>query len=217
MGDKDDSDGGHALDVADMPSAVLLLFEEYPNPLSGACGGEGSSRGTRHERRQVRWRFPLVVGVDGSEPCPEAVDWAAAEEALRHSVPLHLVPAAAGDRGPPDVIGAATERARKRAPTVQLSSEVLREDAIAALVAHGRNAFALVLGPRGLGDLAAMLLGAVSLIVAARADGPVVGVLGAAEPRDGRFGNVAVGVEEGEGSGTALQFALREAHLRSCG
>ncbi|MFF7523020.1 universal stress protein [Streptomyces pseudovenezuelae] len=106
--------------------------------------------------------IPLVVGVDGSEPCLEAVDWAAAEEALRHSVPLHLVPAAAGDRGPPDVIRAATERARKRAPTVQLSSEVLREDAIAALVANGRNAFALVLGPRGLGDLASMLLGAVS-------------------------------------------------------
>lgn len=53
-----------------------------------------------------------------------------------------------------------------------------------------------------------MLLGAVSPAVAARADCPVVVVRGAAEHRDGRFGNIVVGVEEGEGSGTALQFAL---------
>lgn len=38
----------------------------------------------------------------------------------------------------------------------------------------------------------------------------------APEHRDGRFGNIVVGVEEEEGSGTALQFALREAHVRSC-
>ncbi|MEU1473897.1 universal stress protein [Streptomyces sp. NPDC005760] len=159
--------------------------------------------------------IPLVVGIDGSEPSLEAVDWAA-DEAVRHSVPLHLVHAVSGDREPSDVISAASERARGRAPTVRLSSEELPEDAAAALLAKGRNAFALVLGSRGLGDLAEMLLGAVSLAVAARADCPVVVVRGAAEHRDGRFGNIVVGVEEGEGSGTALQFALREAHVRSC-
>ncbi|WP_405776611.1 universal stress protein [Streptomyces sp. NBC_01538] len=159
--------------------------------------------------------IPLVVGIDGSEPSLEAVDWAA-DEAVRHSVPLHLVHAAAGDREPSDVIGAASKRARERAPSVRLSSEVLHEDAAAALVDKGRNAFALVLGSRGLGDLAEMLLGAVSLAVAARADCPVVVVRGAAEHRGGRFGNIVVGVEEGEGSGTALQFALREAQVRSC-
>lgn len=129
---------------------------------------------------------------------------------------LHLLHAAADDREPSDVISAAVEHARKRAPTVRLSSEVLHEDAAAALVDKGRNAFALVLGSRGLGDLAEMLLGAVSLAVAARADCPVVVVRGGAEHRDGRFGNIVVGVEEGEGSGTALRFALREAHVRSC-
>ncbi|MET8572644.1 universal stress protein [Streptomyces sp. NPDC004783] len=159
--------------------------------------------------------IPLMVGIDGSEASLEAVDWAA-DEAIRHSVPLHLVHAAAGDREPSDVISAASERARERAPTVRLSNEVLHEDAAAALVDKGRNAFALVLGSRGLGDLAEMLLGAVSLAVAARADCPVVVVRGAAERRDGRFGNVVVGVEEGEGSGTALHFALREAHVRNC-
>ncbi|WP_327312709.1 universal stress protein [Streptomyces sp. NBC_01235] len=159
--------------------------------------------------------IPLVVGIDGSEASLEAVDWAA-DEAARHGVPLLLLHATDGDREPSDVIGAASERARQRAPTVRLSSEALHEDAASALVESGRNAFALVLGSRGLGDLAEMLLGAVSLAVAARADCPVVVVRGAAEHRDGRFGNIVVGVEEGEGSGTALQFALREAHVRSC-
>ncbi|MFI7497958.1 universal stress protein [Streptomyces sp. NPDC049687] len=159
--------------------------------------------------------IPLVVGVDGSEAGLEAVDWAA-DEALRHGVPLHLLHAAAGDHGASDVITAASERAGRRVPTVPVSSEVLYEDAASALVDKGRNAFALVLGSRGLGGLAGMLLGGVGLAVAGRADCPVVVVRGAAEHREGRFGNVVVGVDEGEGSGTALQFAFREALVRSC-
>lgn len=159
--------------------------------------------------------IPLVVGVDGSEASLEAVDWAAGE-AVRHGVPLHLLHAAARDHEASDVIDAASERVGKGAPTVRLSNEVLHEDATAALLGKGRNAFALVLGSRGFGDLAGMLLGSVGLAVAARADCPVVVVRGAAEHRDARFGSVVVGVEEGEGSGTAVQFAFREAHVRHC-
>lgn len=159
--------------------------------------------------------IPLVVGVDGSEASLEAVDWAA-DEAVRHGVPLHLLHAAPREHEVSDVIGHAWERAVKGAPTVRLSSEVLHDDAASALVDKGRNAFALVLGSRGLGDLAGMLLGSVSLAVAARADCPVVVVRGAAEHRNDRFESVVVGVEEGEGSGTAVQFALREAQARRC-
>ncbi|MEU8986656.1 universal stress protein [Streptomyces sp. NPDC048558] len=159
--------------------------------------------------------IPLVVGVDGSEASLEAVDWAA-DEAVRHAVPLHLLHAAARDHEVSDVIGHALERATERVPAVRLSSEVLHGDAASALIDKGRNAFALVVGSRGLGDLAGMLLGSVGLAVAARADCPVVVVRGAAEHRGARFGNVAVGVEEGEGSGTAVQFAFREAHVRQC-
>ncbi len=157
--------------------------------------------------------IPLVVGVDGSEASLEAVDWAA-DEAVRHGLALHLLHAAARTHEASDVIGAASERAREDAPTVRLSSEVLHEDAAYALVDKGRNAFALVLGSRGLGDLAGMLLGSVSLAVAARADCPVVVVRGAAEHRGTRFGSVVVGVEDGEGSSTAVRFAFREARAR---
>ncbi|MEV5908977.1 universal stress protein [Streptomyces sp. WAC 01325] len=159
--------------------------------------------------------IPLVVGVDGSEASLEAVDWAADEAAL-HKVPLHLLHAATRDREPSEVINAASERATAGAPTTWPSSEVLHEDAASALVDRGRNAFALVLGSRGLGGLAGMLLGSVSLAVAARADCPVVVVRGAADHRGARFGSVVVGVEDGEGSGTAVRFAFREAQVRRC-
>ncbi|MGY4742277.1 universal stress protein [Streptomyces sp. ATMOS53] len=114
------------------------------------------------------------------------------------------------------MIATASLRAGERAASVRLSSEVLREDPAAALVDEGRNAFASVPGSRGLGDLAGMLLGAVSLAAAARADCPVVVVRGAAEHRQARFGSVVVGVEEGEGRGTAVRFACREARVRRC-
>ncbi|MFH9891177.1 universal stress protein [Streptomyces luteogriseus] len=85
--------------------------------------------------------IPLVVGVDGSEASLEAVDWAA-DEAVRHGVPLHLLQAAPRDHEVSDVIGHASERAVKGAPTVRLSKEVLHDDAASALVDKGRNAFA---------------------------------------------------------------------------
>ncbi|WEO93901.1 universal stress protein [Streptomyces sp. FXJ1.172] len=161
--------------------------------------------------------IPLVVGVDGSEASLGAVDWAAAE-AARHAVPLQLVHSAAGagESEATAVIRAASARARKRAPAVPLSSEVSHGDAASALLGIGHNAFALVLGSRGCGDLDSMLLGSVGLAVAARADCPVVVVRGTAEHRDARFGSVVVGVEDGEGSGTAVDFAFREARVRDC-
>lgn len=158
---------------------------------------------------------PLVVGIDGSEASLEAVDWAA-DEAVRHDVPLRLVHAASADHDASDLVAAARERARKSAPAVRLSSEVLAQDAASALVSDGRNALALVVGSRGLGGLAGLLLGSVGLAVAAHADCPVVVVRGGAEPRHGRFGCVVVGVEDGGGSGTAVEFAFREAHKRRC-
>ncbi|MET9394834.1 universal stress protein [Streptomyces sp. NPDC006624] len=159
--------------------------------------------------------IPLVVGVDGSEASLEAVDWAAGE-AARHGVPLHLLHAAAPDDEGTEVIRAASERAGNAAPGVRLTSEVRHGDAAAALVGTAHDAFALVLGSRGLGDLTGLLLGSVGLAVAARADCPVVVVRGAAEHRGSRFGSVVVGVEDGEGSRTAVDFAFREAHVRRC-
>lgn len=173
--------------------------------------------------------IPLVVGVDGSEASLEAVDWAADEAAL-HGVPLRLLHAAlsrteevapvtafpeTGTAGGSDpAVVSAMARAHRRAPSVELSGAASAEEPVEGLTGQGRNAFALVLGSRGLGGLAGMLLGSVSLAVAGRADCPVIVVRGGEEHRGRRFGVVVVGIEEGESSGTAAEFAYREAHLR---
>ncbi|MGW3151378.1 universal stress protein [Streptomyces sp. NPDC001177] len=159
--------------------------------------------------------IPVVVGVDGSEASLEAVDWAA-DEAVPHGVPLHILHAAVRGREASDLLTAASERARQGAPTMRLSSQVSHEDAASALIDKGRNAFALVLGSSGLGDLAGMLPGSVSLAVAAPADCPVIVVRGKVAHRDARFGNIVVGLEDGESSRSALEFALREGQIRRC-
>ncbi|WP_347336161.1 hypothetical protein [Streptomyces sp. Root369] len=128
-----ESDGVHSPDVADMPSVVLLYFEEYPNILPGACGAVRGRAGTRHPPREETGAvaIPLVVGIDGSESSLEAVDLAAVG-AARHGLSLALVHATADDREPSDVISAGSERAGETIPRVQLSSEVLHEAAALA-------------------------------------------------------------------------------------
>ncbi|MFF3612042.1 universal stress protein [Streptomyces sp. NPDC002580] len=175
---------------------------------------------------------PLVVGVDGSEPSLRAVDWAADEAALR-GAPLRLVYASlweryegaalAEDLGKPseqvtaeDIVRVAAQRARPRHPGLDISTDVLPEEPEYALVREGRNACALVLGTRGRGGFVDMLLGSVSLDVAAHADCPVIVVRGSHDNqvRAGTRGRVVVGVGEQATEPAALRFAFQEARLR---
>ncbi|MFJ7342090.1 universal stress protein [Streptomyces sp. NPDC101110] len=175
---------------------------------------------------------PLVVGVDGSEPSLRAVDWAADEAALR-GVSLRVVYACLWERyegaalarelGRPtalplarDVVGAAAERARGRHPGLRVSTAVVFEEPEYALVREGRDASALVVGTRGRSGVAEMLLGSVSLAVAAHADCPVIVLRGshdnqATPPVRGR---VVVGVGEDAKASPAVRFAAEEARRR---
>ncbi|WP_326596331.1 universal stress protein [Streptomyces brevispora] len=118
------------------------------------------------------------------------MDWAA-DEAELHQVPLQLVHASKGERyegaaltdtlGRPservlaeNIIGSARERAQRRHPDLKIATEILMEDPEAALLNAGRNASTLVTGSRGRSEITGLLLGSVSLAVAARADCPVV-------------------------------------------
>lgn len=175
--------------------------------------------------------LPLVVGVDGSDSSLQAVDWAV-DEAARHGLPLRLVyaslweryeggrPSFSSDRPAEEVmaehiIASCAERARLRNPEVKVSGEVLPDDAVSALLQAGHEAFALVTGSRGRSELAGMLLGSVSLAVAARAVCPVIVVRGKGRNRQGAR-RVVVGVGDStEGSG-AVRFAFREAEARGC-
>ncbi|MFJ3336230.1 universal stress protein [Streptomyces sp. NPDC086766] len=174
--------------------------------------------------------LPLVVGVDGSEPSLRAVDWAADEAALR-GVALRLVYASlweryegaalARDLGKPseevraqDIVEAAARRARGRRPELAVTTESLPEEPEYALVKEGHNAAALVLGTRGRSGVADLLLGSVSLFVAAHADCPVIVLRGNNDnqARAGVHGRIVVGV--GDAPSAAVRFAVQEAERR---
>ncbi|MFI0980942.1 universal stress protein [Streptomyces sp. NPDC021093] len=176
---------------------------------------------------------PLIVGVDGSEPSLAALDWAADEAAAR-GAPLLVVHASRWDEyaalepafglGRPsvqvyadDIAATAVERAARRRPGVRVTSTVVGEDPAFALVRLAEDADAVVVGSRGHGELAELLLGSVSLTVAARATSPVIVVRGgrehaAAEQEAVR--TVAVGVDVPEDAAPAVEFAFRESLLR---
>ncbi|WP_405691584.1 universal stress protein [Streptomyces sp. NBC_00057] len=176
--------------------------------------------------------LPLVSGVDGSETSLRAVDWAVDEAAL-HGLPLRLVYASRREQyegaapalslGRPSeqaladsIAETAAERARRRHPDVDVSVEVTPEDAVIALLHEGHNAEALITGARGRGGLTGLLLGSVSLAVAARAPCPVIVVRGDKAGIEGTHGRILVGVGESEGGEAAVRFAFREAGARGC-
>ncbi len=175
---------------------------------------------------------PLVVGVDGSEPSLRAVDWAA-DEAVVRGIPLKVVYACLWDRyegaalahdlgrpdgrpTPQDVIGAATRRAHARQPALEVTSAVVFDAPEYALVHAGREAAAVVVGTRGRSGLAEMLLGSVSLTVAAQADCPVIVLRGSHDNQvtPPVHGRVVVGVGEHPEHSAAVAFAAAEALRR---
>ncbi|MFJ7068585.1 universal stress protein [Streptomyces sp. NPDC101115] len=173
---------------------------------------------------------PLVVGVDGSDGSLTAVDWAV-DEAVRHALPLRIVHASLWERYEgvvPDwstdrpsgqvlaenIVATAAERARRRAPDLPLTTDVLAEDATTALLREGGEDTILVVGSRGRGEFADLLLGSVGLVVAARAHCPVVVVRGDRHALEARHGRVLLGVGEHDVDSPAVRFAFREAAVR---
>ena len=173
---------------------------------------------------------PIVAASDGSEESLRAVDWAAREAVLR-GAPLRIVsapgllPRMAGSQGHSayetvsDVIRdegdyaltAATARAAKAAPDLLIDADHLTGGPAEAVTEAGSGALMLVVGSRGVGAFAAMILGSVSRYAATHASSPVVVVrdeIGAAHRQ------VGIGIGGLEGNAAALTFAFEEAALR---
>nr|WP_307797722.1 universal stress protein [Streptomyces laculatispora] len=110
----------------------------------------------------------------------------------------------------------AKERVPRLAAGVEVSADVRPDEPVAALLEECTEAALLVLGPRGHGPIADMLLGSVSLTVAARAHCPVVvtrGEVPAGPPAHGRIG---LGIGATTGSTVAAHFAFGQARSRGC-
>jgi nucleotide-binding universal stress UspA family protein len=176
---------------------------------------------------------PIVVGVDGSAYAYDALDWAAAEASAMHR-PLRLVHACIWPMtvslgrahvGPADnelqaaaerVLADAEIRAQAAAPDVKVTSELVVGAAAATLLRQAHDAELLVVGSRGLGGFAGLLVGSVGVALAAHAPCPVVVV----RPRPDdhptpAVGRVVVGADGSDLSASAIEFAFRTAARRN--
>ncbi|MFY1576607.1 universal stress protein [Verrucosispora sp. WMMD703] len=170
----------------------------------------------------------VVVGVDGSEPARAAVRLAAAT-AARRDRPLRVVhafiwptlhsPVRPATESAPGgglraraerMVADAVEEAEATAPGLRVTGEIIDGEAAAVLLAEAPGAAMMVLGDRGAGGIAALLLGSVAVKLAAYADCPVLVARGAQHPD----GAVVVGVDGSESSRRAVEFAVDEAALR---
>ncbi|SCL34002.1 Nucleotide-binding universal stress protein, UspA family [Micromonospora nigra] len=171
---------------------------------------------------------PVVVGVDGSAVALDAVRAAARTAAARHrplrvvhafiwplmGVPLDPAPGAPADGGlrnqAEKALEEAVAEAGKVAPEVPVTGAVVDGAPVSVLLDEARDAALMVLGNRGLGGFAGLLIGSVTVQVSARAQCPVLVVRGESRAD----GPVVVGVDGSELSTEAIGFAFEEASRR---
>jgi nucleotide-binding universal stress UspA family protein len=174
----------------------------------------------------------VVVGTDGSGPAAAALVWAL-QEAHRCRLPLHVIAAWSPTRDSQETqwlatmtsvselkatltdeldvaVRAVVERSGQH--VVPVSTRVVYGHPAKALIDESGDDRLLVVGSRGRGAMAGLVLGSVSQACAQYAHGPVVVVRGAA-PTDGA-GRVVVGVDGSAESLVALQFAAAAARRR---
>lgn len=184
---------------------------------------------------------PVIAAVDGSQDSLRALDWAL-DAARRRAAPLRVVHVrqyapwgrpealAAGPPEPDDdrVLDEVRTRLRGPAAAQPVEYATLRGAPAAVLPAQGAEAQMLVLGSRGRGGFASLLLGSNGMAAARDAACPVVVVprpgrgasQGSAaagdrgEPPAGPGSRVVVGVDVDNPDDVTLAFAFTEAGLR---
>lgn len=171
---------------------------------------------------------PVIAGADGSLEALRAVRLAAAEAGRRHRPlrvlhalgwPLNQTPVRPQASGPLDggprfhaerILAQAIAEARQAAPEVPVHGEIADGQPATVLVNRSPHAALIVLGDRGLGGFASLLLGSVAVQVSAHAECPVLIARGADRPG----GPVVVGVDGSRLSDLAVGFAVEEAAWR---
>jgi nucleotide-binding universal stress UspA family protein len=172
--------------------------------------------------------MPIVACVDGSEESLRAAEWAA-REAQRRRAPLRLVSAAAmpprmrAHGGIPQTVAdeltgesvralsAAVSRAEEVSSRLLIDASVLTGPPAVTVTASGSGALMLVVGARGAGGFAAMLLGSVSRYAAMHATCPVIVVR---EETGAVHREIVVGIRDPLDTSASLGFAFDEADAR---
>lgn len=134
---------------------------------------------------------PIVVGVDGSEHSRAALRWALQEASLRRAPVLAVhgwsqpmlasgtfaatvPPTEAFEEGARELVDAELARAGDEAPGVAVESRTVCAGGARAVLEASSGASLVVVGARGRGGFAGLLLGSVSQQVAHHAECPVV-------------------------------------------
>jgi nucleotide-binding universal stress UspA family protein len=107
----------------------------------------------------------------------------------------------------------ALDRAREVAPDIEAGTETPAGHAVPRLIEAAEGADLLVLGSRGRGGFAGLLLGSVSHRLAAHAPCPVVVIRSRTVPD----GPVAAGIDESPAAGQVLAAAFPAAAREKCG
>jgi nucleotide-binding universal stress UspA family protein len=171
---------------------------------------------------------PVVVGVDGSDAGLTAVRLAVWMAAERHrplrvvhafTWPLvylpvgparHLLPEGPLREHAEHVIEQAKACARRHDPHLRITSDLVIGGAAQVLIEQSSDAAVVVLGDRGHGWFAGLLLGSVAVQVAMHAAGPVVVARGHLRIE----GPIVVGVDGSPTCARAITFAAEQAVLR---
>jgi nucleotide-binding universal stress UspA family protein len=170
----------------------------------------------------------VAVGVDGSPSALAAVE-AAAREAWMRGAELRVVhafvwpalhvPPGGSPLGPPagavresveGLLAEAVERALAAAPGVAISHAVIAGETVRALETESRTAQLMVVGHRGSGGFAGLLLGSTAVHLAAHSHCPVM----VARGRVKKDGPVLVAVAGSPQDRGTIAFAFDEASLR---
>ncbi|GGX38917.1 universal stress protein [Streptomyces chryseus] len=162
----------------------------------------------------------VVVGTDGSRAATHALDQAAGE-AHRRQVPLEIVHAwpwggayepLADDA--PDILARAAQHVADQELGLQVTTAAVADDAAEVLVGRSRTAALTVVGTRGNGGFKGLLLGSVSLRVAAHCRGPLLVVRNEPAMRTIPSPHTVVVGMRGEEDDPAAVFAFAEAVRR---
>lgn len=172
-------------------------------------------------------RAAVLVGTDGSPSSDRAIGWAADEAArsgrelrILHVLETPTKTAPGKTAGDTDalvdswtpVLRGAQDLALRRRPDLKVETMLVHDRDIAAgLRQYAGEATEVVIGHRGRGGFAELLLGSTALHLAGHFPGPVVVVRGR---DDGTAGEIVAGVDLAEDPAPALDHAFAAASAR---
>jgi nucleotide-binding universal stress UspA family protein len=160
----------------------------------------------------------VLVGIDESACAQEALAWAAADVAARHTrltvatvvdlprlgdVPLTGQLLATAQQAAQQTVDTAVERARERAPGVDVQGRVASGNPAAELLRLAEDADEVVVGSHGTSEFTALLIGSVGTQVAEHARRPTVVVRNRSIS-----GPVVVAVDNSPHSDAALEYGF---------